>query len=62
MLISIHDVPAYERHLLFCSNRGKPRHARWRPRNEVPAINRSLAVCNEAVAPGGLVPLPIHGQ
>ncbi len=58
MLISLHDVPCYERHLLFCSNLShKPNHRR-RTRSDLPEINRSLAVCNEAVAPGGLSVLP----
>ncbi len=58
MIISMHDVPAYERHLLFCSNLRKT-SSRRRHRSDLPAINRSLAVCNEAVAAGELSVLPI---
>ena len=51
MLISIHDVPRYERHLLFCSalSNDRPRKRRPRRRSDIRAINRSLATCNEAV-------------
>jgi hypothetical protein len=55
MLLSIHDVPRYERHLLFCT-RLRPRQARRRrhPRT-LPAINRSLAIVGECVTAQDLV-------
>ena len=59
MIISIHDVPTYERHLLNISGLGQPR--RRRPavdpiRREVQAINRSLSIHDESVAAHGLLP------
>ncbi len=52
MLLSIHDVPAYERHLLFCSNLGQARPRRRRPRHRGRAMNRPLAVCWAPAEPG----------
>ena len=62
MIISIHDVPTYERHLLNISGLGQPR--RRRPavdpmRREVQAINRSLSIHDESVAAHGLLPYPL---
>ncbi len=59
MVISIRDVPAYERHLLFCTNFGRCRRRQHHRHRKIHAINRSLAVCGEAVAPGGLIPVPV---
>ena len=47
MFISIHDVPRYEHHLLFCSD---PALRGEQPDPEDPAaISRSLAIQAEAV-------------
>ncbi len=58
MLISIHDGPRYERHLLFCSRlSGRAGRRPVKHRSEVPALNRSLAVVGECVSKLDLVPL-----
>jgi hypothetical protein len=47
MLISIEDVPLYERHLLFCSelDHAKRRRPHRRRDPHAPESNRSLSVC-----------------
>jgi hypothetical protein len=52
MVISIQDVPPYERHLLFCSeldHARRPRRHR-RPAHNAPAIDRPLPICQVQVA------------
>ena len=48
MFISIHDVPAHERHLLFCSRLDHARHRRRRVRHEpnLPVSDHSLMICH----------------
>jgi hypothetical protein len=59
MLISIHDVPAYERHLLYCSRLDAPRRPRRRrSRAQVPAIHRALAMFGESLDDQSLKPSP----
>jgi hypothetical protein len=59
MLLSIRDVPPYERHLLFCSNLGQARPRRRRHRGR--AINHPLTVCN-APAEAGMVALAARSE
>lgn len=57
MMISIHDVPRYERALLFCSDPRltHPEMDQPIPLDELGAVNRSLAAfgeeVNELIAP-----------
>ncbi len=57
MLISIHDVPRDERHLLFCSrlNHSRPPHRHRRRRH-------SVSTGADVTAPGTLIVLPMAGS
>jgi hypothetical protein len=59
MFVSIHDVPSYERHLLFCSDLNARPKRRKRRRSDVPAINRTLAIHGEVVSQKTLLPAPL---
>ncbi len=57
MFISIHDVPPYERHLLFCSD---PALRREQLEQEDPAtVNRALVIHGEAVDRRPMTQLPV---
>jgi hypothetical protein len=57
MFISIHDVPPYERHLLFCSD---PALRREQLEQEDPAaINRALVIHGEVVDRRTMTQLPL---
>lgn len=61
MVISIHDVPAYERHLLFSSDPMLSSGPTSLPaeEDELAPVNRSLAIHGERV--DELIPLPVCG-
>jgi hypothetical protein len=58
MLLSIHDVLPYERHLLFCSQLDYGRRPRRHCHRDhhVRAINRSLTVCRARIAAADQAP------
>jgi hypothetical protein len=61
MLLSIHDVLPYERHLLFCSQLDHDRRPRRHGHRDHHgrAINRSLPVCRARIAAADRVPQAI---
>ena len=61
LLVSIHDVPLYERHLLFCSklDHGRRPHRHGHGDHNLPTLGASLAVGHGRVAAANRVPLGI---
>jgi hypothetical protein len=64
MLLSIHDVPRYERHLLFCSNldHGRRPHRHGHGDPDLPTRGVPLTVGHGRVAAADRVPLAIGSK